>query len=225
MLRRRLLNYDKNIVRNAINPVDDQIVSALLVKVRDGDAAARDELFTLVHLRLKRLARILMSRERSTHGYGKTGGGLVSELWIRLNPKEGIGKDLVHVNDLPGLLRVAMRDMRQILIDDARKRGAISRPQSKNRASTTSAAGAGKPDRALTADRLDVREAMQKLAAIHPDSADALDLKHNWGFTIEEAAAIMDVSVSEYRRIAKHGEAWIADCLAGSKKPASSSGS
>lgn len=188
-------------------------MEALLTGVRAGDAAARDRLITLLYPELKRLARIRMSHERADHTFGQTGSALVSQLWLRLCSKDGDAGELARIKEPQELLRIAVRDMRQILIDHARGKRAAKRPQPGDRVEIEDAREAGTRDRSLSADSLEVHEAIGRLREILPDPAYALELKYFWGFTNDEGADAMKVSVARFRALAKHGEAWVKDWL------------
>src|SRR4051812_26582138 len=104
----------------AIRKESIEEADALLDAVRRGDMGARDQLITRIYPELRRLARVLMAKERKNHTLG-TGSGLVSLLWLRLLsplPTKSGGKRreaLAEVKTRQHLLALAVRNMRQIL--------------------------------------------------------------------------------------------------------------
>ena len=80
-------------------------VTALLTALREGDAAAKDELLTIVYPELRRIAAHYMRQEPPEHTLRTT--GLVHEVYVRL----------------------FAREMRHILVEHARARNRKKRPE------------------------------------------------------------------------------------------------
>src|SRR6185312_7035048 len=96
--------------------VSSHDVTHLLVKWRDGDEAALQQLVPIVHKELRKLARRQMARERPGHTLQPT--ALVNEAYLRLvNLKQMQWQDRAH------FFAMAARLMRRILVDVARSRG------------------------------------------------------------------------------------------------------
>ena len=98
-------------------------VDKLLEKVRAGDSAARAELIERVYPEVKRLAKALMAGERRNHTLGGTGTGLTNMLWARLLTASNSGLPIGKIQNSQQLLRVAAKNMREILVDYAREIG------------------------------------------------------------------------------------------------------
>src|ERR1051325_3506699 len=90
-------------------------VTLLLKKWSEGDANALEELTPLVYDELRRLAHQHMRRETPGHLLQTT--AVVHEAYIRL-----INQSQVHFQDRGHFFGIAARLMRQILVDDARRR-------------------------------------------------------------------------------------------------------
>jgi DNA-directed RNA polymerase specialized sigma24 family protein len=204
----------------------------LLARVRAGDIAARDELIESIFPELKRLARALMANERADHTLGGTGGGLVNLLWLKLLSPRTPGErwdselpapsgheDLSRVEDRQHLIRIASRNMRQILVDYARVRSAQKRPQTRNKIDTEQMRSLGAEMQQLQPDSLDIHEALKRLEPVHPDAAEALELKYFGGLTIEEGAAAMGIPVIRYRRACDFAIAWLRRELEPRQRP------
>jgi DNA-directed RNA polymerase specialized sigma24 family protein len=194
----------------------------VLARVRGGDVAARDELIESIFPELKRLARALMANERPDHTLGATGGGLVNLLWLKLlSPKKPGDKwdeelpapvaheDLSKIEDRQHLIRIASRNMRQILVDYARVRSAQKRPQTKNKIDTEQMRSLGSEMLQLQPDSLDIHEALKRLEPVNPEAAEGLELKYFGGLTIEEGAAAMGIPVIRYRRACDFAIDWL----------------
>ena len=88
--------------------------SRTLLAWRNGDAAAADELARLVYHELHRMARQLLRQERYAHSLNPT--ALINETWLRL-----LNGGAVHIEDRQQFFLIAARQMRQFLIDRARR--------------------------------------------------------------------------------------------------------
>src|SRR5438445_13146820 len=95
-------------------------VSQLLVAWGNGDQAARDRLMPLVYDELHRLAHQHMRRERPGHTLQTS--GLVNEAYLRL-----VDQSQVHWENRGHFFGIAARLMRQILVDEALRRGYAKR--------------------------------------------------------------------------------------------------
>ena len=202
--------------------MNDKQTDELLERVRKGDMAARDELIESIFPELKRMARALMAQERPDHTLGATGGGLVNLLWLKLLSPKKAGdswdaelpvstgpEELSKVEDRQHLIRIASRNMRQILVDYARVRSAQKRPQTKNKIDTEQMRSLGGEMQQLQPDSIDIHEALKRLEPVNAEAAQALELKYFGGLTIEEGAAAMGIPVIRYRRACDFAIAWL----------------
>jgi RNA polymerase sigma-70 factor (ECF subfamily) len=95
-------------------------VTELLTRFRRGEKGAEAKLMTLVYGELRRLAAQYMRRERREHSMPPT--ALVHEAYIRLiNLRPTSWKNRAHFFAVAAIL------MRQILVDQARRRLAAKR--------------------------------------------------------------------------------------------------
>lgn len=95
-------------------------VSELLVRWREGDAAALDSLIPLLYGELRKLARAYLRRERPDHTLQSA--ALVHEAYVRL-----AGDVSLNCENRTHFFAVAARLMREILVDHARSRAAAKR--------------------------------------------------------------------------------------------------
>jgi RNA polymerase sigma factor (TIGR02999 family) len=101
---------------------DDQSIgtaTALLLRWRAGDKTALDRLMPLVYADLRRVAR---ARLQSDGDHSLQPTALVHEVYLRL-----VDLDRMTINDRVHFFAMAARPMRQILVDQARRRKANKR--------------------------------------------------------------------------------------------------
>ena len=163
-------------------------ITRLLARAGDGDDGAWSGLVDLVYPELKRLARGSLSG--SPHATLNT-TALVHECYLRLSRADGAPRDRGH------LMALAVRIMRQVLVDHARRRLADKR-------------GAGVEavpiEEALIADErrfeqlVEIDQALLKLAASEPRLAQVFECRYFGGLNDEDAALVLAVSPRTVRR-------------------------
>jgi RNA polymerase sigma factor (TIGR02999 family) len=177
---------------------ESRTVTVLLRAWRDGDRAALDELLPVIYEELYRLASRYMRGERAGHTLRPT--DLVSEAYLRLggsSPPDWNGR--VH------FFAVAARNMRQILVDHARKRSAEKRGAGVKAVTFDEQLIAG--DRPSELVALD--EALVALAAFDERKARAVELHYFGGLTQAEIAEVLDVHINTVARDLRLAEAWL----------------
>lgn len=143
-----------------------------------------EELLPLVYEELRRMAARQMAGESLENTLQPT--ALVHEAWLRLSASAGRRwKSRLH------FFRAAVRTMRRILVDRARRRSALRRIDPRRRVALENITVA-----AESADDWLVRvdEALQELEREDPVSARLVDLKFFGGFTHREIAAMNRVT-------------------------------
>lgn len=171
-------------------------ITVLLQQWRDGSHGAENELFTLVLPDLRRLARYLIGGERRGHSLQPT--ALVNEVYLRLvDAKDRDWENRRH------FFAIASRAMRRYLIDIGRRRAkAEFVPLDGFEESVL--ASSSKVDVAITVDRL-----LEKLAVTNPDSCTVVEMKYFLGFTDEEAAEALGMSVRTFQRTWLDARRWL----------------
>jgi RNA polymerase sigma factor (TIGR02999 family) len=162
-------------------------VTTLLGEIRAGRSGAEDRLVALVYDELHRLASGLMRGERRGHTLQPT--ALVHEAAMRLLRPDA----LAAAQDRGQFLAAAARAMRQILVDHARRRAADKRGGGLERLPLDEALDhfAGQKF-----DVLAVHEALTGLAALHERQGRIVEMRFFGGYTVEEIADVLEVSVS-----------------------------
>jgi RNA polymerase sigma factor (TIGR02999 family) len=174
-----------------------QPVTMYLRAWQDGDAAAFERLFGIVHAELHRLARARMRGERAQHTFSPT--ELVSEAFLRLAGANVEWGDRTH------FFAVAARIMRQILVDHARAKAALKRG-GRARAVTfdEQLIAAERPEELIALD-----DALTALASVDERKAKVIELRYFAGMEHKEIAAALQVHVNTVARDLRLGEAWI----------------
>lgn len=164
-------------------------------------AEASDE-FVLVYEELRRIARLFF-RSRAAQTLQPT--ALVHEVYLRLASHEG------KFNDRQHFLAVAARAMRQILVDQARRRQAQRRGGGVFRVTLTDAEA--QPLGADPVDVLALDAALDQLAGLSPRQARVMELVWFGGLTAVEVAETIDVSVSLVEKEGRMARAWLRQAL------------
>jgi RNA polymerase sigma factor (TIGR02999 family) len=180
-------------------------VTALLRAVEAGDQGARDRLFALLYDELRRLARHHVRHAPARSTLDTT--GLVHETYLRLSADASwSARHRSH------FFAMAARAMRNILVDQARrrsrqKRGGPEAPLALDEAEVA----APQPGAQLLA--LDA--ALARLAADDPELARVVEWRFFGGFSVEEIAAALEVSDRTVKRQWRAARAFLHRQLTG----------
>lgn len=163
-------------------------------------ATADGGFFAKVYDELRRLAAVRMTGEAAGHSLDAT--ALVHEAYLRL-------EDAAFA-DRSGFFRAASATMQRILVDHARKKRADKRGGGTRPVDLEEVSGFldATPDLLL-----DVDEAITKLAACDPSSAEVARHRLFAGLSIEEAAEAMGVSRATAFREWAYARSWLATAL------------
>lgn len=176
-------------------------VTQLLRDWSAGKQEARDELLGLVYEPLRAIASRHLHREREGHTLQPT--ALVHELYLKL-----IDQRRVAWNDRAHFFAVAAQVMRRILVDHARRRNSDKRGG--DMISVTMGAAA---DLAVAAvenfDVVALDVALEHLEKIFPQQARIVELRFYAGLTIDETAAVLNLSPATISREWTMARAWL----------------
>ena len=174
-------------------------VTELLVAWGQGEQAALEQLAPLVHAELHRIAHRYMGRERAGHTLQTT--ALVNEAYLRLiDVKQVNWQNRAHFFGLSAQL------MRHILVDFARSRGYQKRGGGLQRV-TLDEALIGGPEKGSDLVALD--DALNALAVNDARKARVVELRFFGGLTIEEAAAVLEISTATTEREWATARMWL----------------
>jgi RNA polymerase sigma-70 factor (ECF subfamily) len=162
-------------------------VTTLLEELRAGIPGARDRLVALVYEELRQLACGLMRRERPDHTLQPT--ALVHEAVVRLLRPDALG----GTHSRAQFLAAAAQAMRRVLVDHARRRAADKRGGRQERQPLDDVLDYFAEQRL---DLMALHEALDRLASLHARQAQVVEFRFFGGYTVEEIADQLQVSVS-----------------------------
>jgi RNA polymerase sigma factor (TIGR02999 family) len=171
-------------------------VTRLLAAARAGDQESLDRVFPIIYDELRGLARRQLRREQAPRTIQAT--ALVHEAYLKL-----AGGRAVRASDRGHLVAIAARAMRQVLVDEARRRTAAKRGG--NVLNTTLSDQAGPldldPEELLTLD--------QAIERLEPRQRRVVELRFFAGMEEEEIAQLLDISERTVRRDWVKARAWL----------------
>jgi RNA polymerase sigma factor (TIGR02999 family) len=184
---------------------DHPRVTALLVRWRDGDDAAAQELMPLVHHEMKRIAHRQMAGERRGHVLQTT--ALVNEAYVRL-----VGVRHVRWRDRAHFLALTTRVMRRVLVDFARARKNQKRGGAFDRVAfdESVAARCETPEAVIAVDA-----ALDALSGQHRRKGQVVELRFFGGLSVEETAEALGVSQETVLRDWRFAKSWLLRELSG----------
>jgi RNA polymerase sigma factor (TIGR02999 family) len=196
----------------------DRDVTGILHRAAAGDADAAERLWAATYAQLRSIAARQLGAERSDHTLSPT--GLVHEAYLRL-----VAQDGVAWNDRAHFFRIAARMCRRILVDHARRRGALRRggdqvpsPLDTQLAERIPDGGGDSPETLVALD-----EALDRLAEVSPRLESVVELRYFAGLTEDEIATALEVTPRTVRRDWVKARAFLYDAIFGAG-PASPDG-
>lgn len=186
---------------------DSAAVTKLLLAWRAGDTVALDQLISLVHAELHRIAHRFMRKERLGHSLQTS--ALVNEAYLRL-----IDANKVDWQNRAHFFAISASLMRRILVDSARERQARKRGGSAERVVLDEAMVAGQER--LT-DLVAVDEALTALAEVDERKSKVVELRFFAGLNEDEIAEALQVSPETVRRDWRIAKPWLLKFLSGPK--------
>ncbi len=179
-------------------------VSGLLRAWSDGDRNALDKLTPIVYDELHRLARSYMKRERTGHSLQTS--ALVNEAYMRL-----VDYKNMQWQNRSHFFAVSAQLMRRILVDHARRHN-LKRGRGVQLVSLDETAEVG-GERA--ADLVALDSAMDALERIDRRKVQVVEMRFFGGLSVEETAAVLNVSAVTVMRDWGTAKAWLYRELAG----------
>lgn len=175
-------------------------VTRILNAIEQGEPQAAEHLLPLVYDELRRLATCKMADEKP--GQTLDGTGLVHEAYLRLVGSEGDRK----WDGQRHFFAAAAEAMRRILIENARRKSRLKRGGELRRVTLDDRqiVLSADPDELLAVD-----EAIAALTEVDHPAAELVKLHYFAGFTIEEAAKILDIPVRSAYRDWSYARAWL----------------
>jgi RNA polymerase sigma factor (TIGR02999 family) len=176
-------------------------ITHLLNAWQNGDAEAEVLLSAQVYAALKQLARVRLLRQP---GAQMVATELVNEAMLQLLDRQLDWRSRAH------FFAVASSKMRDVLVDEARKRSASKHGGDLVRVST---------EQLLEVvdggtDILPLHEALNRLSQAEPRAARILEMTYFGGMQAHEISAVLPVSVATIERDLRFGRKWLASELA-----------
>ncbi len=176
-------------------------VTVVLQAVADGDEQAAGELLPLVYEELRSLARSRMGHLAPGQTLQPT--ALVHEAYLRVVGDADPGWD-----GRGHFFAAAAQAMRQIIVEQARRKAAVKHGGGRERVDLAVATPAIEPP---TDEVLALDETLKDLEKHSPRKAELVTLRYFGGLTMEEAAAALGVSVGTVERDWRYVKAWFHD--------------
>jgi len=174
-------------------------ITKLLRDWSGGDPTALDTLIPLVYGELHRLAHQHMRRERAGHLLQTS--ALINEAYLRL-----VDQPDLTIENRAHFFGIAARLMRQILVDEARKRNSAKRGGEAIQVSFTEATNVVQ-EQAANVVALD--DALKTLERIDGRQSEIVELRFFGGLSIEETARVLSVSPGTVMRDWTFARAWL----------------
>jgi RNA polymerase sigma factor (TIGR02999 family) len=181
---------------------DRDHITDLLLRLRDGDPAAMDQLFPLVYDELRRIAHAQLRGERPGHTLGTT--GLVHETYLKL-----VDQTRIQWRDRGHFFRVASWAMRRILVDYARSYRALRRGGGLQRVPLDDDLPMAQRGEALLA----LDEALARLAELDPRLSRVVECRYFGGLTPAETAEALGISSRTVERDWIKARGWLRMAL------------
>jgi RNA polymerase sigma-70 factor, ECF subfamily len=174
-------------------------VTQLLKDWNGGDQAAVDKLMPLVYEELRHLAHQYMRREKPGHTLQTS--ALVNEAYVRL-----VDQTKIQWEGRAHFFGIAARLMRQILVDQARRKNFAKRGGGAIRVSLDSNNAIAQEQ---SANVMALDEALKTLEQTDPRKSQIVELRFFGGMSIEETAKALKVSPGTVMREWTFARAWL----------------
>jgi RNA polymerase sigma factor (TIGR02999 family) len=175
-------------------------VTTALQELHAGDDDARGRLLDRVYGELRRMAAGFLRRHAPNHSWQPT--ELANEAVARI-----LGTDVLELTrNRAHFFAVAARTMRELLVEHVRLRRAQKRGGGWHRVPLDDLSDS------LARQRLDVgalHDALERLAALHERQSQVVTLRFFGGFSVEEVAEQLGVSVSTVESDFRIARAWL----------------
>lgn len=173
-------------------------VTEILGAISQGRLGAADQLLPLVYRELRQLAHARMAKEKP--GQTLTPTGLVHEAYLRLVKSTSDWDGRAH------FFGAAAEAMRRIMIDLARRKGAIRHGGDLQRSTLNDSADFAQrnPEEILA-----LNQSLDRLQTMDERLAQVVKLHYFAGLTVEETAEAMDVSPRTASRLWTRARAWL----------------
>jgi len=191
-------NRRRSTVYNTYSVGEAGEITQILSDSRAGDGQALQKLIPIVYGELRRLANYYLQQERTDHTLQAT--ALVHEAYLRLAGSKGLDfQNRAH------FFAVAAQVMRNLLVDYARARRRAKRGGGELARLDDAVALVSVDNDELLA----LHDALDSLAEMDPRQAQIVEMRYFGGLSVEEIAAVLNVSDRTIRREWQMAKAWL----------------
>ena len=185
-------------------------VTRILSQIEQGDPSASERLLPLVYSELRQLAAAQMAHEKPGQTLQPT--ALVHEAYVRL-----VDQNKTQRWDSRGhFFAAAAEAIRRILIEQARRKAGPKAGGHHRRVSLAAVAGElEEPDW----DLLHLDEALKRLKVVDARAAKIVNLRFFAGFTIQEAAQTLKISIATANNDWAYAKGWLQVRLSDAADP------
>jgi RNA polymerase sigma factor (TIGR02999 family) len=176
-----------------------ETITDYLLQARGNGRDAMDRLLPAVYQQLHAIAHNVLRRERPDHTLGTT--GLVHEAWFKL-----VDQSRVEWRDRAHFYGAAAGAMRRILVDYARRHGAVKRG---GRLRPVALEDGQVPAEERAQALVAVDEALERLAAHDAALARVVECRFFAGLSEEETAEATGASLRTVQRQWRRAKAWL----------------
>jgi RNA polymerase sigma factor (TIGR02999 family) len=173
---------------------------------RLGTRDTQERVYQMVYAELRDIAHRLVSHEPAENAYQAT--ELLHETYVKK-----LRRLRVPIRNRQHFYSLATRAMRQVLIEEARRRKAEKRlgPAPAPALAEWLTAGAGYHD---PGRMLELEPVLERLRAMDPRAASVVDLRYFLGCSLEETAEVLGASVRNVRDDWDFARAWLLKQIA-----------
>ncbi len=174
-------------------------VTRLLRSAHEGGAEAMNEALRQMYAELHRLAALQLRRNSGERTLSAT--ALVNEAYLKMFG----GSHAPRWENRGHLLGVASRAMQEVLVDAARRRQALKRPQGSDRIEISEVSDS----LAMDLDYPALLDALEELERLDSRQASIVSMRFFIGLTAEQIAASLDISPATVQREWRLARAWL----------------
>lgn len=183
-------------------PPEPPPITVVLDQLARGESGAGERLIALAYDELKSLARRKLARLQPGQTLQAT--ALVHEAWLKL------GGDATTWNSRAHFFGAAARAMRNVLVDQARRKGRQKRDGGQQPAELRTDLAV---DDGPTLEMLALDEALTALEQSHPRPAQVVMYRYFAGVELDDVARMLDVSARTVRREWLFARTWLRRAL------------